>query len=122
MKPPQKTKKRSTQEKKSSPNAHETPHMKDKQIAEIDEVKLEAGKRLIKEFIGRKHWTLYLDIFLIFAISMSYGFVLYSQENLLGQAFIIFAIICCTITSINHYRDMKEDIEVALKDLDFILR
>jgi len=120
MKPPHNTKKRSTQEKKSP--SHETQRIKDRKLAEIDEVKLEAGKKLIKEFIGRKHWTLYLDIFLIFAISIGYGFVLYFQENLLGQIFIIFAIICCSISSINHYRDMKEEIEVALKDLDFILR
>lgn len=120
MIPPTKTKKRSTQSKKSPPN--ETERTNDQKLTEIDEVKLEAGKKLIKEFIGRKHWNLYLDIFLIFAISIGYGFVLYFQENLLGQVFIIFAIICCTLSSMNQYKDMKEDIEVALKDLDFILR
>jgi len=85
-------------------------------------LELEAGKEIIRKFIGKKYWSLYLDIFLLFAISMAYSIVLFFTEQIVGELFFIFAIICCTIISINQYQDMKGDIETALSDLDLIFK
>lgn len=88
----------------------------------LDDNEMEAGQKIIKEYIGGKYWSLYLDIYLLFSVSISYGIVLYLTDNSSGIVFIIFAIICCVITSIYSYRDVKKDIGLVLKDLEIMLK
>ena len=90
-------------------------------VKDIEQSKIEEGKKLIKEYISKKYWSLFLDLFLLFAISIAYGIVLFLTESYVGQIFLIFAIICCIMISINQYRDMKRDIDVALSDLEIIM-
>ncbi len=87
-----------------------------------NEDQFEAGKRLIEKFMGGKYWALYVDIFLLFSVSIAYGVVLYLNESLLGLIFLVFTAICCTMTSLNYYSEVKDEINVTLKDVELLLR
>ena len=114
------SKKPSTKSELSSSQPNQKVHGK---IAkDLSEEKLESGRKLIQQFIRSKYWKLYFDIFLLFIISISYGVILYYTIYLLGIAFLIFAIICCILISFTHYVDMKKDIQVALKDLEILMK
>jgi hypothetical protein len=89
---------------------------------QIDQETIEKSRQLLKKFINRKYGTLYLDIFLLFALSIAFGIILSFDEIILGLIFIIFAVICCGITSYFYYSDVKRDIDLTLKDLEIILK
>jgi hypothetical protein len=94
----------------------------------IDEEKLETGRRLIKEFKKTKLRTVIIYVILLFSISLVYSFVLYYTLDryidnvLVAQIFILFALVCCSLISMNQYVDMKHDIDTALKDLSIMLK
>lgn len=99
--------------------------LQEDQRKSLDQDKLEVGKKMLKQFLRKKYWSLWLDIFLLFSISITYSFILYftdEKTKTLGIAFLIFAVICCILISLNHHRDMKQEIEGTLKDLELLLK
>ena len=79
-------------------------------------------KELINKFIKTKYWDLYLDIFLLFGFSISYSIVLYFTNYLTGQIFVVFAIICCVLISIDYHETIKNEINKVLRDIDIMLK
>jgi hypothetical protein len=116
-KPPEKSPVKSPQK---SPQKSRKLHSKAEK--ELPKDTLETGRKLIKQFVRSKYWGLYFDIFLLFGVSISYGIVLYFLIELLGLVYLVFAIICCLLISVVHYIDMKKDIDIALKDLELIMK
>jgi hypothetical protein len=111
-----KTKDATKNKKQKTESKRGGPHKK------LDENEMEAGQIVINKYISSKYWSLYLDIYLLFSVTISYGIVLYLTDNLTGIVFIIFAIICCFFTSAYTYQDVKQDISSVLKDLEIMLK
>jgi membrane protein YdbS with pleckstrin-like domain len=114
--------------KKTNRNGPGIPSRRSDNRPPIDQERLEAGRKLIKEFIRNKHWELYLYIFLLFSMSIAYIIVLYytldtfNSSVVVAQIFLVFTIICCLSISIIQYNDMKDEIDVALKDLQIMFK
>jgi hypothetical protein len=69
-----------------------------------------------------KGFNLLLDMFLIFAFSISYGVYLIYTEGVIGMIFMIFAVIFCILIALVHYVDMYEEYENVVKDLEILFK
>ncbi|WP_455391420.1 hypothetical protein [[Eubacterium] cellulosolvens] len=126
-KPEQKTKAQTSTKPPARPTKKTAPPKKSgvsssKPSVKVSPSDLETGRKLVKQFISGKYWDLYLDIYLMFSLSVGYGIILYFTLDFLGEIFLVFAIICCILISAIHYTNMKQDIDMALKDLELILK
>lgn len=83
---------------------------------------LEAQKKIIDQYIKKSYWDLYLDLFFLFSLTITYCIILYFTDQIIAQIFIVFALICCIIIASNYYMDVKLEIEKVIKDLDVLLR
>jgi len=82
----------------------------------------EEQKKIVDQFITGLYWNLYIDLFLIFSLTIAYSISLYFLEPYIAQIFLIFGIICCSIMSFNYYIDVKNEINKVLKDLEILLK
>ena len=84
---------------------------------------LEKKNNILSKFQKDKFATLYLDVFLIYVFSVTYGTYLCLMTSLvLGLIFLIFSLIFCTLISNLYYLDTKSDIESVMKDLEILFR
>jgi Ca2+-dependent lipid-binding protein len=83
---------------------------------------LESGQKIIRDYIHHQVWILYVDMFLLFSISIVFGYILHSLEPSLGVVFLAFAIVCCSWISVSHYQDIRHDQDIAMKDLEEMLK
>lgn len=113
-------KKRTKKEKTPSKKIEKTKHAKPKLDRKDNEI-LKKKEELMNKFLKNKFGSLYLDNFLLFALSLTYGFFLYIFTTpQIGFTFIIFIIICCSIISWVNYHDLIEDIDSVIKDLEIL--
>ena len=97
---------------------------KNKKPTKKEKEALKAFKRkkdILNTFIKNKIWNLYLDTFLLFGLSIAYGIVLIYSDNILGGIFIVFALICCYIISIDNYHSLNEDMKKITKEFETLL-
>lgn len=85
-------------------------------------LELEEKKEILYKVISRNYWNLYLDIFLLFALSIAYGVVLFYTDLYLGIIYIVFAIIFCILISMTYYFELEREMNVVLKDLEGLLK
>jgi len=85
-------------------------------------LELEEKKAILNKVINRNYWNLYLDIFLLFALSISYGVVLFFSEQYFGIIFIVYAIIFCILISMTYYYELEREMNVVMKDLEGLLK
>lgn len=110
----------SIKRKKSKPNhKHKLTSSDDNIDADI-----ENKKKIVNTFISKKFWDLYVDIYLLYAFSISYGVFLINtnNNNNVGQIFVVFALVLCTMISFRYYMNMKKETETALKDLEVLFK
>ncbi len=102
--------------KNRSKKIQTTRHKKDQEI-------LEKKNKILTKFQKDKFATLYLDVFLIYVFSLTYGIYLCLMTSLvLGLVFLIFSIIFCSMISYIYYTETRNDIESVIKDLEILFR
>lgn len=79
-------------------------------------------KELLNKFLTNLYWDLYLDLFLLFSLTIVFSIILIITELNIGIIFLVFSLICCSIISVNYYTDIKNEIDKVMKDLQFLLR
>ena len=76
----------------------------------------------INNFKKHKYGALYLDIFLLFSLSIALSIFLYFLNNVLGELFLVFALLCCIFISYSYYSDVNADIDKVVKDLEILIK
>ncbi len=97
---------------------------KNKKLSKKEKEVLKALKKkkdILNAFIKNKFWSLHLDTFLLFSLSIAYWIVLIYTDNILGVIFIVFALICCSIISIDNYHSINEDLKKITKEFESLL-
>ena len=87
-----------------------------------DNLILEEQKKIVDKFILGLYWNLYIDVFLIFSLTIAYSISLYFIEPYVAQIFVIFGIICCIIISFNYFINVKKEINKVMKDLEILFK
>ena len=59
---------------------------------------------------------------MLFAICIGYGLILFIDHPQVAVLFIVFAILCNIIIVYNNKMEIKNEMAVVLKDLDFLLK
>jgi hypothetical protein len=110
-----KTQLKSKAKPKTRPKTQQKPAAK-------SESKVFKKEEILAMYKKEKGFNLLLDMFLIFAFSISYGIYLTYTEGLIGVMFIVFALIACIIITLVHYVDMHEEYENVVKDLEILFK
>ncbi len=84
--------------------------------------KIYKKEEIMKLYLEDKNKYLYFDVFVLFALSLSYSAYLIYIEFDLGMVFLIFTFICCAIIALAYNKDLKEDIRSVEKDLEILFK